>query len=72
MATSQMEKTTLALVFDGGADEKGNAVNKRKSFNNVKTDATADQLYAIAEAIAGVQQYPLILVERNDTSEILN
>ncbi|CDQ38387.1 DUF1659 domain-containing protein [Virgibacillus salexigens] len=72
MASSQLTNSSLWLVFDNGINEStGKMVTKTKSFNNVKTAATAEQLYIIAEAFTNLQQLPLEVVERKDTSEIL-
>ncbi|GGE51037.1 hypothetical protein GCM10011391_32280 [Pullulanibacillus camelliae] len=70
MATSQLQQSSMALMLDGGMNEKGDAVKLRKSFNNVKSEATADQLYAIATSLAALQQHDLLSIERADTSEI--
>lgn len=71
MAVEAPIKSTLQLVFDDGADlVTGKPIYKQKSFNNVKVAATADQLYAIAQAVAGLQQRPLYNIEREDSSEI--
>ncbi|WP_188455085.1 DUF1659 domain-containing protein [Virgibacillus oceani] len=71
MAVAEKYKSTLQLVLDEGIDpESGKQIFKFKSFNNVKTDATADQLYAIAQAVAGLQERPLYSIERDDSFEI--
>ncbi|SFE11444.1 Protein of unknown function [Lentibacillus persicus] len=71
MAEQQMVGSRMRLVLDDGIDEtSGKQLFKSKGFNNVKTSATADQLYAIATAVTGLQERPLITVERNDESEI--
>ncbi|GAA0606680.1 hypothetical protein GCM10009001_24890 [Virgibacillus siamensis] len=71
MAVSQMTASRLTLVLDDGDDiMTGKKIYKSKSFNNVKTTATADQLFAIATAVAGLQQRPLYIIERSDNSEI--
>jgi Protein of unknown function (DUF1659) len=71
MAVSDMTDSQLRLVFHDGDDAiTGEPIYKYKSFNNVKTDATADQLYAIANAISGLQQRPLFNIERKDSSDI--
>ncbi|GGB32367.1 DUF1659 domain-containing protein [Virgibacillus dakarensis] len=71
MAVAEMYKSTLQLVLDDGVDElTGKPIYKTKSFNNVKTEATADQLYTIAQAFAGLQERPLYDIERKDSSEI--
>ncbi|WP_099157717.1 DUF1659 domain-containing protein [Virgibacillus ndiopensis] len=71
MAVAEKYKSTLQLVLDEGIDpESGKQIFKLKSFNNVKTDATADQLYTIAQAVAGLQERPLYSIERDDSFEI--
>ncbi|WP_010651364.1 DUF1659 domain-containing protein [Oceanobacillus massiliensis] len=71
MAVADMTKTTLQLVLDDGIDSTtGSPIFKYKSFNNVKTEATADQLYAIATAVAALQESPLYEINRKDTSDI--
>ena len=71
MAVGRLIKSQLRLTLDNGNDmETGKMIFKMKSFNNVKTDATADQLYAVALALAGLQTLPLFAVERFDNSEI--
>ncbi|WP_106496192.1 DUF1659 domain-containing protein [Lentibacillus sp. Marseille-P4043] len=71
MAESEVYKSTLSLVLDDGADVlTGKPIYKTKSFNNVKTAAIADQLYTIAQAVAGLQERPLYNIERKDNSEI--
>lgn len=70
MATTNLVDSIMVLSFDAGVDEKGNPVVKRKSFNNLKVQATNDQLFSIAEAIIPLQQYPIIVVERDDTTQL--
>ncbi|MFD1037209.1 DUF1659 domain-containing protein [Virgibacillus byunsanensis] len=71
MAVADKINSTLRLVlYDGEDMETGKPIYKTKSFNNVKTDAIADQLLPIAEAVAGLQERPLFNVQRNDSSEL--
>lgn len=71
MAVADLMSTQLRLVFEDGEDMiTGETLYKSKSFNNVKTSATADQLYAVATALAGLQQRPLYLIQRKDSSDI--
>jgi hypothetical protein len=67
MATATHFDARLSIAFDAGVDPEGNPVSKSKSFNNVKTDATNDQLYEIVQAIAPLQQYSVISIERDNT-----
>lgn len=71
MAVADMTNSQLRLIFhEGNAPESGKPVYKAKSFNNVKTDATSDQLYVIANAFAGLQKRSLFNIERKDSSNI--
>ncbi|WP_156289753.1 DUF1659 domain-containing protein [Oceanobacillus salinisoli] len=71
MAVAELTKSTMQLVLNDGNDlETGLPVYKYKSFNNVKTTATADQLFAAATAIAGLQERPLYNIIRKDNADI--
>ncbi|MCP3030627.1 DUF1659 domain-containing protein [Halobacillus sp. A1] len=70
--TSDLMNSQLQLVFENGADDKGNVKFRRKSFNNVKMEATKEQLYNVAIALADLQQSTLSTVERNDSSLLVD
>ncbi|HLR40557.1 MAG TPA: DUF1659 domain-containing protein [Virgibacillus sp.] len=71
MAVAEKISSQLRLTFYDGEDTStGDAIYKSKSFNNVKTEATADELYAIAQAMSGLQERPLYTIERKDTSDV--
>ncbi|ALX49702.1 DUF1659 domain-containing protein [Lentibacillus amyloliquefaciens] len=71
MAVAEKVNSRLSLVLDDGNDlMTGKALYKTKSFNNVKPEATSDQLYVIATAVAGLQERPLYNVERQDEYDI--
>ncbi|MFC7393025.1 DUF1659 domain-containing protein [Scopulibacillus cellulosilyticus] len=71
MAMSTLTDTALVMSLDGGMNKDGKPVIKKKSFRNVKINATDDQLYNVAKAIAPLQQYPLISIERNNTVDLV-
>lgn len=71
MAISEQVSSQLRLVFYDGEDPStGDPIYKNKNFNNVKTDATADQLLVIAKSFSDLQERPLHAIERRDQSEI--
>lgn len=71
MAESVITKTTLRINLQKGIDsETGKTILKAKSFNNVKANASADQLYEVASALVSLQQLPVFNYERADNSEI--
>jgi hypothetical protein len=71
MARSFLQSSKLRLVFDGGIDDNGKPILKAKTFSNVKKEATTDQLFQAANAIATLCTEPLNKVERTDSSELL-
>jgi len=58
------------FLYDGEDEETGNPIYRSKSFNNVRATANPDQLLAVAEAFASLQERPLYSVERRENSEI--
>ncbi|TCP29769.1 uncharacterized protein DUF1659 [Scopulibacillus darangshiensis] len=67
MASGTVVNSALILTLDAGVNEDGKPVYKRKSFRNIKTLATYDQLFNVANALAPLQQYPLESVERDNS-----
>ena len=54
------EKASLKLVFMTDEQlENGNYKMKSKTFSNVREGANADNLNAVAEALASLQKYDL-------------
>jgi hypothetical protein len=68
MAQSIISDSQLRLVFDMGVDENGKAIYKNKNFSNIKTSATTDGLFAVAQGLVSLQQHPVSAIERNDTN----
>ncbi len=71
MALATLIDSKLRLVFEVGMDEQGHPVYKSKTFNNVKPNATTDQLFQTAEALGVLCNDLLYTVERNDSSDII-
>lgn len=72
MASAVLVDSKIRLVFDKGTDGQGKPVTRSKTFNNVKKDATPENLLAAAQAIASLQKNPLLDVERNDKHLLSN
>lgn len=69
MAIAEKVDSRLQLIFIAGFDEiTGDIITKTKSFNNIKTEATTEELLRVTEALVSLQQYDLQAVRRNDTS----
>ncbi|ENH98088.1 hypothetical protein J416_01949 [Gracilibacillus halophilus YIM-C55.5] len=72
MAVTERTNSRLQLVFENGVDPvSGDTVYATRSFNNVKLDATADQLFAITEVLTPLQNRTLNKIERDDTELIM-
>ncbi|WP_226035122.1 DUF1659 domain-containing protein [Aquibacillus saliphilus] len=67
MAVAQLIDSRLQLGFEDGVTNTGRVIVKHKSFNNIKTSATPDQLLAITVALVALQQKTLYSIKRNDT-----
>ncbi|MGG3641109.1 DUF1659 domain-containing protein [Bacillus gobiensis] len=72
MASAVLVESKIRLVFDKGTDGEGKPVTGGKTINNVKKDATPENLIAAAQAIASLQIHPLVDVERNDKQLLSN
>jgi len=71
MAQGLLESTKLRMIFETGLNEKGEPILKTKTFSNVKKEATVDQLFQAAQALAVLCNDPLNKVERDDSSAIV-
>lgn len=72
MVITKPLSTQLRLVFYDGEDvETGKPIYRNKNFNNVKNNATDEQLFHVALAFESLQQSPVSVIERRDASEIL-
>ncbi|MFS0612981.1 DUF1659 domain-containing protein [Lederbergia ruris] len=70
MAQEILEASKMKLVFDYGLDEDNKPIYKTKTFNRIRLQASADQLYQAADAIGSLSVQPLWNIERNDTYQI--
>ncbi len=63
--------TVLQLELQTGVDAQGNPVYRNKNLRFVKPDAADQDLYDVAQALAGLQEYPLHKVSRIDASQLV-
>ncbi|MGM9986944.1 MAG: DUF1659 domain-containing protein, partial [Bacillaceae bacterium] len=56
-ATKTANNGQLVLVYEAGVDAKNNPIFKTKSYKGLDTEATPDQILAVGNAIASLQQY---------------
>lgn len=73
MAVTTMPKSTrLVLLVQTGVKADGTAATKQRSFANVKTTATAADVYAAAQGLASLQKNPVLAILRMDEGEMVN
>ena len=64
-------KASLKLVFQtDDTNEKGDFINKSKTFSNLKEGASEEACLTVAKAIETVQEYSLIGLTKVDYTEI--
>lgn len=68
MAEALTTETRLQLIFEDSTDLiTGKVTYKTKSFNNIKTTATTDGLFAVTAVLVPLQSKTLSNVKRNDS-----
>jgi len=60
--------TTLRMQFQTGLDGDGDPVYRTKSLSSVKTTAVDQDIYDVAQALVGLQEYTLVTVLRVDSA----
>jgi hypothetical protein len=66
-------ESSLRVVVVVGTSEQGDPIIKTRTYNRVKPEADAQSVFAVAQAISGLQEYPLNdiqLVVNNSLSEV--
>ena len=71
-ANKQLQKVSLSFKLENGIDDEGNTLYKTKSFNNIKKNAYADSIYAVAEGIRTVLKDTTVAYYINETSLLQN
>lgn len=71
-ATRNLISSSIKMIMNFGVNpETQKQVMKTKSFSNVRTDATTDNIYAAAKALSSLQTHSVTSVRRVDTFEIV-
>ena len=65
-------KSSLRIFYEVGLNEKGEGIYRSKTYSNVKPEALEEDIYVVAEILAGLQTFPLARVTRADQSDLEN
>lgn len=71
MAQEVLKDSGIRLFFEIGLDEKGEPIVKSKTYNNVRNEATGEQIFQAAQALASLSTYPLVSLERNNSFDVI-
>ena len=61
--------TSLRIRFDLGMED-GKTKTRSKTFSNVRTSATGQDLFDVANAIAGLQSYDVLEIIKQDYTSL--
>lgn len=65
------ENTRLKLELDGGFDGTKQII-KSKTYSKIKTEATSEDLFNVAQSLSSLQQLPLLKVKRLEEIELVD
>lgn len=63
--------TVLQLELQTGVDPQGNPIYRNKNLRFIKPDAADQDLFDVAQALAGLQEYTLSKISRIDASQLV-
>ncbi|MDP4128203.1 MAG: DUF1659 domain-containing protein [Bacillota bacterium] len=67
---SSVKDTILVVTYQTGLTPEGAPKLSQRSFANVKADAVDQDVYDLAVALYGLQDYPLINVRRDNRFDL--
>lgn len=70
MATEIKNKSSLKLQFNRGLDLNGKPMTGSKTFSNLKENAAADDILAVANALGNLQKHDLYDIIKIDNTSI--
>ena len=68
--TSSAKDSVLVVTYQTGLSAAGAPVLRQRSFPNVKSDAIDQDVFDVAQALYGLQDYPLTTVRRDNRFEL--
>lgn len=64
--------TWLQLKVKEGVDQNGGDIISTQTFRRVKTDASDDSIYEVAQAIGSLESTPVVSTQKTDSYELTN
>ncbi|UYZ38856.1 DUF1659 domain-containing protein [Clostridium beijerinckii] len=70
--TKTIDSVSLSIEVQKGLDKAGDPIYTKKTFSGIKTDATPDNVYDVADAIKGVMEANTRYYFINESSSLAN
>lgn len=68
--TANNKDSVMVVTFQTGLTAQGSPILRQRSFANVKLSTTDQDIYDVAAALYGLQDYPLIGVRRDNRIDL--
>lgn len=62
----------LKLKYEIGLDDEGRPKHSTRSYSGIKAAAADQDVFDVAVAFAGLQEYPLVVINRVNEVELLD
>ena len=73
MAVNRVPQGSRVIIsIQNGVNTAGQPKYFQRTYRNVKAGAVDTDVYAVAQAIAGLQKYPVSSISRVDESNLVN
>jgi hypothetical protein len=70
--TKTIDSLSLSIEVQKGVDKAGDAIYTKKAFSGMRTDASPENIYAVADAIKGVLEAKTRDYFINESSSLAN
>lgn len=66
------ESAKLILKVENGVNSAGKTIVRQRSFTGLKPDAADADVFAVGQAVAGLQSHTVVAIARQDENKLLN
>lgn len=64
------EQSSLKIKFDCGLNDEFRTIVKSRTYSGVKADATAADVYDVAEALISLQRHDMLSIIKQDNTNL--
>lgn len=68
--TASPKETVLIVSYQTGLTPAGSPIIRQRSFPNIRSEAIDQDVYDVAVALYGLQNYPIISVRRDNRVDL--